>query len=192
MHWVNWDADNQPTLCGENQAVPGNWYWENDLGDLADPAVNFAFTSCSFLADSEQANENWLITPPVLITDSTAMLAWRSAPFEGPAYMDGYKVLVSTSGNEPFAGAFTDTLFVAAEMTDILKSGSLKVEDHMFSSGYIHADGYTNPDYFFSFILLLRPIRGVWSRTRQVWPAMLAKPFTSPFCMIPRTTASCK
>lgn len=148
-HWVNWDADNLPTLCGDPDPVPRNWFWENDLGDLSDPPVNFAFTSCSFLEESEQPNQNWLITPPVLISDSTATLTWRSSPFEGPAYMDGYKVLVSTTTNEPFTGAFTDTLFVAAEMTEVLKTGSLKVEDHLFSLGYIHADSYTDPDYFF-------------------------------------------
>jgi len=147
-HWVNWDADNLSTFCGDSDPVPGNWYWESDLGDLSNPPVNFAFTSCSFLSNG-LPNENWLITPPVFITDSTATLTWRSASFEGPGYMDGYKVLASTTTNEPFSGAFTDTLFVAAEMVEALVEGSLNVEDYIFSPGYIHADSYTNTDYFF-------------------------------------------
>jgi hypothetical protein len=63
--WVNWDADNLGALCGNNQPIPGSWYWESDLGEPSDPPVNFAFTSCSYLEDENQANENWLITPPV-------------------------------------------------------------------------------------------------------------------------------
>jgi len=169
--WVNWDADNLPTLCGEEIPVPGNWFWENDLGDLTDPPVNFAFTSCSFLVENDQPNQNWLITPPVFISDSTATLNWRSSPFEGPAYMDGYKVLVSTTTNEPFENAFTDTLFVAAEMTDVLKAGSLKVEDHLFSPGYIHADGYTDTDYFF----LIHPTAKSYTGRLEPRTASLAK-----------------
>ncbi|MFN0015333.1 MAG: hypothetical protein ACKVU2_12370 [Saprospiraceae bacterium] len=148
IHWVNWDADNLPTYCGDEQPVPRNWFWDSDLGDLSDPPVNFAFTSCSFLKDG-LPSQNWLITPPVFIADSSVTISWRSASFEGPGYLDGYKVLVSTSGNEPFLGSFSDTLFVAAEMTDVLVPGSLLLTDYIFSPGYLHADSYTKPDYFF-------------------------------------------
>jgi hypothetical protein len=171
LHWVNWDADNIPTLCGDVAPVPQNWFWENDLGDDADPPVNFAFTSCSFLVDSEQPNENWLITPPVFIADSTAMLSWRSSPFEGPAYMDGYKVLISTGTNEPFLGVFTDTVFVAAEMLDILKNNSLDPDDYLFSPGYVHADRYTNPDYFF----LIHPTAKAYTGRLEPHAVSLAK-----------------
>ncbi|MBL7798735.1 MAG: choice-of-anchor J domain-containing protein [Saprospiraceae bacterium] len=169
-HWVNWDADNLPTLCGDEVPVPQNWFWDSDLGDLSDPPVNFAFTSCSFLQGG-QSNENWLITPPVFITDSTTVLSWRSASFEGPGYMDGYKVLVSTTTNEPFADAFTDTIFVAAEMLEALKDGSLKVTDYIFSPGYIHANGYTNPDYFF----LIHPSAQAYTGRLEPHTASLAK-----------------
>lgn len=169
-HWVNWDADNLPTLCGDEIPVPQNWFWDSDLGDLSDPPVNFAFTSCSFLQGG-QSNQNWLITPPVFITDSTTVLSWRSASFEGPGYMDGYKVLVSTTTNEPFADAFTDTIFVAAEMVEALKDGSLKVTDYIFSPGYIHANGYTNPDYFF----LIHPSAQAYTGRLEPHTASLAK-----------------
>jgi len=170
LQWVNWNADNLPTLCGDDEPVPGNWYWENDLGDLSDPPVNFAFTSCSYLVGG-LPNENWLITPPVYISDSTATLLWRSSPFEGPAYMDGYKVLVSTTGNEPFLDAFTDTLFVAAEMTDILKNNSLNPDDYLFSSGYVHANRYTEQDYFF----LIHPAAKAYTGRLEPHTASLAK-----------------
>ncbi|MEQ1744649.1 MAG: hypothetical protein ABMA02_04435 [Saprospiraceae bacterium] len=170
MHWVNWDADNLPTYCGDEQPVPRNWFWDSDLGDPNDPPVNFAFTSCSFLKDG-LPNQNWLITPPVFVADSTVMLSWRSSSFEGPGYLDGYKILVSTASNEPFLGVFTDTLFVAAEMTEALVPGSLLVEDYLFSPGYIHADSYTQPDYFF----LLDPSAQAYTGRLEPHTANLAR-----------------
>ena len=157
--WVNWDADNLATVCGDNSEVPGAWYWESDLGDLSDPPVNFAFTSCSFLVDPNQHNENWLITPPIFIPDAATALHWKSMPFEGPGYMDGYKVLLSTGSNEPFTGAFSDTLFVAAEMEDFLVPQSLDPNDYIFSPGYVHADRYTDTSYFF----LITPSAGAYT-----------------------------
>jgi len=171
LQWVNWDADNLPTLCGDPQPVPGAWYWESDLGGLSNPPVNFAFTSCSFLTNSNQPNENWLITPPVFIPDSTTVLHWRSMAFEGPGYMDGYKVLISTSTNEPFTGAFTDTIFVAAEMLDFLQPGSLDPDDYIFSPGYVHANGYTDTAYFF----LITPNAGAYTgRLEPHWVSLAA------------------
>ncbi len=169
--WVNWDADNLLTLCGSNQIIPGGWYWESDLGDLSDPPVNFAFTSCSFLEDPSQHNENWLISPPVYIPDSMAILHWRSMPFEGPGYMDGYKVLVSTSTNEPFTGAFTDTIFVAAEMLDYVKAGSLDPDDYIFSPGYVHANRYSDTAYFF----LITPNAGAYTGRLEPHQVSLAQ-----------------
>ena len=65
-------------------------------------------------------------------------------------WMDGYKVLVSTTTNLP--EAFTDTIFKAAETIDAIQPqlfGSLNPADYLFSPGYIQADSYTNPAYFF-------------------------------------------
>jgi hypothetical protein len=149
LQWVNWDADNLPTQCGSGSQVPGNWYWESDLGDQNDPPQNSAFTSCSWLEDETMANENWLITPPIYVADSTTVLSWRSLSFEGPGFMDGYKILVSTSTNEPFTGAFTDTIFVAAEMISALDPGSLDPSDYILSPGYVHANWYTDTAYFY-------------------------------------------
>ena len=149
--WVNWDADNLEPLCAEPGSVlPGNWFWEGDLGeDPNAPPTNFAFTSCAYFEDTTKSNQNWLITPPLFIPDSTVMLGWRSLPLEGPGYLDGYKVLVSTTSNEPFANAFTDTIFVAAEMDRAIVPGSLNPDDYVFTPGYVHADRYTKQDYFY-------------------------------------------
>lgn len=149
LKWVNWDADNGATDCGRTEKVPGNWFWDSDLGIPNDPDQNYVFTSCSWMVDTNVRNENWLITPPVYIPDSATILSWRSLSLDGPGYVDGYKVLVSTTSNEPFTNAFTDTLFVAAEMVAYTVVGSLNPEDYVYSPGYVHANWYTNTDYFF-------------------------------------------
>jgi hypothetical protein len=73
--------------------------------------------------------------------------------------MDGYKILVSTTRNTPFTADFTDTLFVAAEMVDFTVPGSLNPNDYTFSFGYIHADRYTDSNYFF----LITPNAGAYT-----------------------------
>lgn len=146
--WVNWDGDAQPTLCGDDTAVPGNWFWEEDLGQV-NPVTNFAFTSCSYLFNESQQNFNWLITPPTFIPDSTTTLNWKSLSLEGPGFLDGYKVLLSTTSNEPYSGDFADTLFKAAEMLAFTVPQSLDPDDYVFSPGYVHANWYTDTAYFF-------------------------------------------
>lgn len=148
LHWVNYDEDNKTGLCVSNGITPKGWYWESDLGFI-DPnmANNDAFTSCSYLQSGTPQNKNWLITSPVTIPDETYWLCWRSLSYYGPDYMDGYKVLVSTSLNLP--ESFSDTLFVAAQTVQSFQIGSLDLNDYIFSNGYIHANGYTDPDYFF-------------------------------------------
>ncbi|MCC7465150.1 MAG: T9SS type A sorting domain-containing protein [Saprospiraceae bacterium] len=148
LHWVNYDQDNKTGLCVNNNTTPKGWYWESDLG-FPDPnqANNDAFTSCSFLQGFNPQNRNWLITAPVTIPDDTYWLCWRSLTYYGPDFMDGYKVLVSTGNN--FPASFTDTLFKAAQTVDRLVVGSLDLNDYIFSPGYIHANGYTDDEYFF-------------------------------------------
>ncbi|MDW8230182.1 MAG: choice-of-anchor J domain-containing protein [Saprospiraceae bacterium] len=146
LQWVNWDADRIPPLC-DGGRVLGSWYWDSDLGDTT--GMNSAFTSCSYLANKNLPNENWLITPPIFITDTQAILTWRSLSLEGPGYHDGYKVLVSTTSNAPYERAFTDTLFVAAEMLGDPLFFSLDPKDFTFSLGYVHANWYRDSAYFF-------------------------------------------
>lgn len=148
QHWVNYDQDNKVGLCVSNGQTPKGWYWESDLG-FSDPnmANNYAFTSCSYLKQPNPQNRNWLITSPVHIPDDTYWLGWRSLSYYGPDFMDGYRVLVSTTTN--LTPAFTDTLFNAAQTVQSFQAGSLDLNDYLFSGGYIHANGYTDPDYFF-------------------------------------------
>lgn len=146
--WVNWDGDLLETRCGEQDTVPGAWYRESDLGENTSAPLNFAYTSCSWLTELVP-NNNWLITPPVSITDSSYRLSWRSMSFQGPQHLDGYKVLVSESLNLPDTTYFRDTLFKAAEMLGNKAIYTLNLEDYQFSPGYIHADSYQDLNYFF-------------------------------------------
>ncbi|HRI59419.1 MAG TPA: T9SS type A sorting domain-containing protein [Saprospiraceae bacterium] len=151
--WVNWDVDLKTPLCVENGATPNGWYWEGDLS-YANPGEtdNNAFTSCSFLdlPSDESHNRNWLILSPVFIPDSTYWLCWRSLAFQGPMFVDGYKVLVSNGSNDPVSGDYTDTVFIAAQMLSAINLGSLDVNAYIYSNGYIQANAYTDTNYYFT------------------------------------------
>jgi hypothetical protein len=147
LEWINYDADQLSGRCVEPpDSTPFGWFLEKDFGELN--STNDAFTSCSFLTGSSQ-NYNWLIVSPLEIPDSTYWLCWRSLPFQGPQYLDGYKVLVSTTSNDPSAGAFTDTIFKAAQMLGDAEIWTLDLDDYQFSDGYIHANGFTDTNYYF-------------------------------------------
>jgi hypothetical protein len=150
LHWVNYDADFQLGFCLRNEPTPDAWFWEGDLG-VPDPSssINFALTSCSYFEDPNQPAANWLILPPLTIPDSTYRLCWRSMPYYGPQYMDGYKVLLSKTNNIPESGVFLDTLFRGAEFVSTTVPYSLNLSHYTFSAGYVHANGYTDTTYFF-------------------------------------------
>jgi hypothetical protein len=148
--WVNYDGDLSAGLCVEDAPTPSAWYWEGDFG-FPDPqqATNFALTSCSFLENPNQKTANWLITPPIAIPDATYWLCWRSLSYYGPGYLDGYKVLASSSSSN-LPNSFSHTLFTAAEMIeDSAPTGSLDPADYVFSPGYIHANSYTDTAYYY-------------------------------------------
>ena len=155
--WVNWDAD----FLEDANARPQEWFIDISLVQaFADsiPAAdsNFVMASSSWLAGFLPGNRNWLITPPIEIIDDQATFHWKAAPRQGPRYLDGYSVLVSTSSN--FDIDFTDTLFRASQMIEPLPNGASDVEVNALNvdsfnygpaDGYIHADRYTLGDYFF-------------------------------------------
>ncbi len=143
--WVNLDADGIPV--GGN-APSQLWYWDSldfwgdNLGVVK---------SQSWLTSFSPDNRNWLILPALQILDGNAVLSWKSAPYQGPRYMDGYTVLISTTNNDATTSPhpFTDTVFHAAEMLSIVGSNSsLSLSDYTFSDGYIHANNYTDSTYF--------------------------------------------
>jgi hypothetical protein len=153
VFWVNWDEDGAVTDCAVNEngePTVSTWYWEYDLSQQQ-PITNNAFTSCSF-GVAPFRSRNWLIAPPVYVADSTYVLSWRSSAYQGPFFVDGYHVLVSKTGN--FPGNFTDTIYRGAETTTPFSVAQsmgfpLDVSKYTYSPGYIQADAYTKPEYYF-------------------------------------------
>ncbi|MFK7947595.1 MAG: T9SS type A sorting domain-containing protein [Saprospiraceae bacterium] len=141
--WVNYDADGIPTV---GNAVSKAWYWDS-LDFVGDNLG--VLKSQSWLEGLSPDNRNWLILPAIQVVDANAILSWKSAPYQGPAYLDGYTVLVSTTGRDVHSTTtFTDTLFHAAEMDSIINANSLDLNDYVFSEGYVHANNYTDATAF--------------------------------------------
>jgi len=146
--WINYDADQAEGQCVSSPGGPPmGWFWDTDFS-TKNTSANYAFTTCSWLNPAKRTR-NWLIAPPVFVTDSNHVLSWRSLSLQGPLYHDGYQVLISTSSNIPEDLGFTDTLFTQAEMQQELKPGSLNPKDYVFSPGYVQANGYTDTNYYF-------------------------------------------
>ncbi len=101
--WTNLDLDNNTSSNGR----PANWYtFELDISES-----NKAAVSDSWFSPASQAN-NWLILPKTVLNCDTK-LSWKSAPFEGPAFADGYEVKISTIDNNP--ASFSTVLMDFAE-----------------------------------------------------------------------------
>lgn len=127
--WISYNGD---TLTDKFNR-PNNWYW-------SDTAFSSVDTTGCILSNSwfvvKGAAANYLITPPILIVDSNAVLSWKSAPRQTPLYLDGYKVLLSTTDNQP--ASFTNTLFIAGEHTLGTSAGGFDFSAYSFSPGFLH------------------------------------------------------
>lgn len=146
--WITWDEDMLPDANNR----PQNWYWTLAF-ELPDsiPAEDsiFVFASSSWLQNFDTSNTNWLVTPLITVGDDQATLHWKSAPFQGPRYMDGYSVKILTGSSAYFDADEINTVFRAAEMTAITGDGaSVDLANFEFGPGYVHADGFTLTDYF--------------------------------------------
>ncbi|MCB0567446.1 MAG: T9SS type A sorting domain-containing protein [Phaeodactylibacter sp.] len=154
--WVNYDAD----YLQDANDRPQNWYTSIDFAQglqdsIAPTDTSIVLASSSWLQGFLNGNRNWLITPPITIRDAQASLHWKSAPYQGPRYADGYSVLISSGMN--FPESFTDTVFRAKQMIPPLPIGAddpegnaFQVDSFLFApeNGYLHADGYTLPEYY--------------------------------------------
>jgi hypothetical protein len=150
--WINFDEDGTTT----NDGTESSKRWESrefyfDALDSITGITNYCASSLSYLQGSVPGNRNWLITPPINVTDANFTLHWKSAPYQGPRYIDGYLVLANINSNDALtSGNFVDTLFQAASMEAITGDGqSTELSNFEFTPGYIHADGYTLTDYYF-------------------------------------------
>ena len=149
--YVNFDEDGLEPDGGDIELY--QWYQRQAFtlpqtidSVTMDTVDNFVIASKSWLAGFLPGNRNWFILPPIDVVNNSYTLSWKSAPLQLPRYMDGYKVVVSTTHNRAFEqpSPFTDTLFVHAQMTEITGDGeSIDVSNFEFSEGYIHADTVT-------------------------------------------------
>ncbi len=122
--WINIDNDG---LADQN-GRPLDWFTQfNDLETTAGD-TNWVAASSSWFSPAGTA-DNWLILDQLSPCAST-VLEWRAAPFEGPGYMDGYTILVSTTGTN--FSDFTDTLFRAAE--------DVTIGSGVPGPGYVHTN----------------------------------------------------
>ncbi len=129
LTWVDYDVDGLP----DANSRPLNWFW-NPNGFATVDTTGCLFSSSWFNSPANAAN--YLITPPIQITDATAVLNWKSAPRQTPRYVDGYKVVVSTTDN--IESSFTDTIFVAAEFLSGASSNGPNYSAYTFSNGFVH------------------------------------------------------
>lgn len=145
--WVNWDEDGKAAAS----SFPSNWFFDLDWGSpdaIPTTDSNFVFASRSWLLDFDTISSNWLISPAIDIVDDQATLHWKSAPFQGPRYMDGYSVKIMT-GSQDYSAAEVTTVFRAAEMTSIIgDQSSVELSNFTFSQGYMHANSFTDTTYF--------------------------------------------
>ncbi|MBL7887974.1 MAG: T9SS type A sorting domain-containing protein [Bacteroidia bacterium] len=124
-NWYSYDADGIPDASGGSR--PDGWFavqpwalvdqYETVYGDVSNPDTNTTIAANSWNNNGESAagaEFNWLITPSVQL-GAHDTLFWKSAPFQTPRYLDGYKVKISTTDNSDLS--FNTTLFNAAEMT---------------------------------------------------------------------------
>lgn len=149
--WVNCDADGLTPFDGD--PVSYQWFSSEFFYNALDSVsgiTNYCIASLSYMEGFEPGNRNWLIMPPIEVTDNSYTLHWKSAPFQLPRYIDGYSVLVSTDGNDLFDGSnpFTDQLFRAASMEAITGEGeSIDISNFDFTEGYLHADSLRDQEY---------------------------------------------
>jgi hypothetical protein len=113
--WYNYDQD---MLADGSTAGnrPGEWFWIS-FGSSDSLTQGLGFAANSWTNDFNTPVANWLVSKAIQITDgASAMLSWKAAPTQTPAYCDGYVVLISTTTND--LAEFTDTVFIAAEYDD--------------------------------------------------------------------------
>jgi hypothetical protein len=136
--WYSYDQDGLPDGSGTGTR-PGGWFAVQPFSDV-DTTNNVAIGANSWFS-SPAAASNWLISPSFTLR-SHDTLFWRSAPSQTPRYLDGYKVLISTTTNDDLA--FTTTLFTAAEMTALGSDSTFST--YTFSSGFVHGQDGTYID----------------------------------------------
>lgn len=106
--WYNIDLDGyEPNNANQG----GEWFRAGAFADGDTIEYDAVFAATSWFAPFNKA-DNWLVTPS-FYCPSNGQLSFFSAPFQTPYYLDGFKVLISRTTNDPLD--FKDTVLVAKE-----------------------------------------------------------------------------
>lgn len=136
--WYNIDLDG---LTDANDR-PAEWFRALALADADSAVFDAVMGSSSWFTPFAQAN-NWLITKSFYCSND-AVLSFYSAPRQTPLFLDGYKVKVSTTTNDP--GDFTTTIFTAKEFVTRTAGDSCNYGVYTFApsgAGFVHGQDGT-------------------------------------------------
>ncbi len=129
--WTAIDED------GLTPSVPGleNWFIDT-IGVGAFYEGRIFAQSLSWLEGFAPGNRNWLISPAINVTSDDFEYAWGGCPGQGTIYMDGYKIMLSTTGTE------------LTDFTVELANYAQNINDTpgMFSDGIVHDAFDGDPD----------------------------------------------
>lgn len=136
--WYNIDMDG---LTDANDR-PAEWFRSLALADADSVTFDAVMASSSWFTPFAVA-DNWLITKS-FYCPSNGVLSWFSAPRQTPVFMDGYKVKVSTTTNDPTA--FSTTIFTAKEFVAQTAADSCNYASYQFAPagpGFVHGQDGT-------------------------------------------------
>ncbi len=136
--WYNIDMDG---FTDANDR-PAEWFRALALADADSAVFDAVYASSSWFNPFDKA-DNWLITKS-FYCPSNAVLTWYSAPRQTPLFLDGYKVKISTTSNDPTA--FTNTVFTAKEFNAPTGGDSCNYANYQFipsGPGFVHGQDGT-------------------------------------------------
>ncbi len=110
--------------------LPDGWTTVDEDGNgmawfiyQADGTAHTGSRSAGTYYDTEVANDDWLITPPITVEDSAHVLVWWAASQEtDPIWLESYQVWISTTTAD--ISSFTDSIYGE---TDVPPEWSRKV-----------------------------------------------------------------
>src|SRR5215831_6513480 len=81
--WIDYDGDGYDDASGTGR--PPEWFLAFGFADADSNTIVIASNSWTTPNDPVA---NYLILPPLTISDTSAKLSWKSAPFQTPRYVD--------------------------------------------------------------------------------------------------------
>lgn len=133
--WENLDYDSLPDHFNR----PADWFTAAHAPSSHPGFSNIAAGSSSWFSAPGAAN-NWLILDSLTVADTNLFLYWKSAPQEGPVYMDGYSVWLSTQPTLPIDTLETEIFRVAEGIGSTTTPGPGMVHTRFFKGQGLFQD----------------------------------------------------